>query len=65
MSPAQANRLPIGSYEQAVWRLVTAFEAAGQRSTDEIRFAVEVIADVFWMKDSRVWQDVMAFSRGL
>lgn len=61
----QEDRDSIADYEQAVWRLVTAYEASGRRVTDDLALAVEIVADIYWCRDSRVWRDILARSRRL
>lgn len=57
----QADRLPISSYDDAVWKLVqirlcewlpdVAYDAA-----------VELVADIFWKSDHKVRRDVIVAS---
>ncbi|ARC90672.1 hypothetical protein [Rhodovulum sp. MB263] len=60
----QADRAPLQTYEQAIWRLVQSvvsekFDAA------QIDLAVDIVADVFWVTDKKVLEDVAKASSGL
>lgn len=60
----QANREPLNTYENAIWRIVqyVVQETHGQT---EIGLAVEVVADTYWVSDSKVRHDVNKAARGL
>jgi len=53
----QPNRDPIGSYERAVWRLVS-FQIADGAADQELDYAVQIVADVFWLSDAKVRHDM-------
>ncbi|MBK5923481.1 hypothetical protein CCR90_06730 [Rhodovulum sulfidophilum] len=60
----QADRAPLQTYEQAIWRLVQSvvserFDAA------QIDLAVDIVADIFWVADKKVLEDVAKASSGL
>ncbi|MBK5925661.1 hypothetical protein CCR90_18230 [Rhodovulum sulfidophilum] len=60
----QADRAPLQTYEQAIWRLVQAvvserFDAA------QIDLSVDIVADIFWVADKKVLEDVAKASSGL
>ena len=58
----QADRPPVSTYYQAVWRLVAL------RSDPEITdfaydLAIKLLADVFWVSDLALRRDVMKAAR--
>lgn len=53
----QPDRLPLETYEQALWRLVQ-IRCDASISDDAYYLAVRLIADIFWQTDCRVIRDV-------
>lgn len=53
----QEDRVPIATYEKAVWRLV-ALRADPELSDEAYDLAVTLLADVYWVSDVRVRRDV-------
>lgn len=60
----QAVRLPISKYEQAIRRLVRVREDESL-SDDAYAVAVELVADIYWLTDSRVRRDVILAAKEL
>lgn len=48
------SREPISTYEQAVWRLAQ----MDATQTASVCSAVDIVADIFWIKKSRVEADI-------
>ena len=63
-SLTQADRSPISSYEQAVWRLVALRE--DPEITDfAYDVGVKLIADIYWRTDTLVRRDAMVLAKQL
>ncbi|MCE8419251.1 hypothetical protein LZ190_11115 [Rhodovulum sulfidophilum] len=60
----QADRAPLQTYEQAIWRLVQ-FVVSERFGAAEIDLAVDIVADIFWVEDKKVLADVAKASSGL
>ena len=60
----QSNRAPLNTYENAIWRIVQ-YVVQETHGETEIGLAVEVVADLFWVSDSKVRHDVNKAARGL
>jgi hypothetical protein len=58
----QEDRLPVGTYDQAVNRLlyIRADESVPDEAYD---VAVTIVADIFWATDKRVRSDVIKAAR--
>lgn len=59
------NRAPFATYDRAVWRLAQLIIENGDVATEELRFAVDIVADVFWLSESRVWADAGKAARAI
>ena len=53
-----STRPPLSTYEQAVWRLAQMRIEHGEVYADDQRFAVQIVADVFWQTEKTVLRDV-------
>lgn len=59
----QEDRLPLETYDQAVWRIVQRrFEGIGDEAFDEL---CAFVADTYWVTDKKVRRDVYVSSRKL
>lgn len=58
----QADRQPVSTYYQAVWRLV-ALRADPELDDAGYDAAIKIVADVFWMDDRAVRRDVIKAAR--
>jgi hypothetical protein len=58
----QADRLPVSTYYQAVWRLVA---IRNEPECDDFAYdtVVKLLADVFWVSDKRLRRDVLIAAR--
>jgi len=58
----QEDRLPVSTYDEAVWRLVQirCDNRVGDYAYD---VAVQLVADIFWLSDKRVRSDAMKAAR--
>ena len=60
----QADRSPISTYEQAVWRLVALRE---DPEINDVAYdvGVKLIADIYWRSDNVVRRDAIKLAREL
>lgn len=58
----QEDRLPVGTYDQAISRLVT-IRIDESLSDEAYDVAVTIVADIFWATDKRVRADVIKAAR--
>lgn len=60
-----ADRQPISTYEQALWRLVEHFAAHGPViSLDEpLPVVAEIVGEIFWVSPSRLRSDLLKCQR--
>lgn len=58
----QHDRLPVSTYDEAVWRLV---QIRCDQSIDDAGYdaAVQLVADIFWVSDKRVRADALKAAR--
>jgi hypothetical protein len=54
----QEDRLPLGTYDQAIGRLLT-IRADESLPDEAYHVAVTIVADIFWATDKRVRADVI------
>ena len=59
----QADRSPVSSYEQAVWRLVALREDPKSRIAHMT--SASLIADIYWRTDTVVRRDAMVLAKQL
>lgn len=57
------DREPINDYRQAIWRIVAHFERFGIEVPDHepLPFIAQLVADMYWVRDSRVRRDIRKF----
>ena len=58
----QQDRLPVSTYDEAVWCLVQ-FRCDQSLSDDAYDVAVQLVADIFWISDKRVRADALKAAR--
>lgn len=58
----QEDRLPVGTYDQAIGRLVT-IRIDESLPDEAYDVAVTIVADMFWATDKRVRADVIKAAR--
>ena len=60
----QEDRLPVGTYDQAIARLVT-LRIDESLPDEAYDVAVTIVADIFWATDKRVRADVIKAARDI
>lgn len=58
------DRLPIATYDKALWRLVQ-FEFAGVHSPEALKLARQIVGDIFWETEKTVQKHVQRAKRQL
>lgn len=60
---AQADREPLETYEQALWRLVYILCKRGLRMPESgpLPDAAQIVADIYWVNDEKVRRDVLRY----
>lgn len=61
---ADRNRLPVSTYDQAIWTLVK-WDVAEAHLPDQLNLAVMMVADVFWVSEAKVRNDLNRYRRSV
>lgn len=67
IAPVQADRAPIATYQQALWRLASLLVKDEQEIPEigPLPVAAQFLADIFWLNDSKVRADLRRCMRAI